>query len=129
MNLFKLGADLTVGLHMGFILFVAFGGFLVLRWPRLGWVHLPAAIWGAGIELGGWICPLTHLEGWLLERSGTTTYEGGFIDHYIVPVLYPPGLTRVHQFVIAGFVITINIVIYELLRRRLRRRRLSSTST
>jgi hypothetical protein len=91
-------ADLTVLLHFGFVLFVVVGGLLVLRWPRLRWMHLPAAVWGVLIEFFGWICPLTPLENHLRDLRGQSGYAGGFIDHYIVSVLYPeadsPGAGR-----------------------------------
>ena len=82
-------ADLVVILHLSFVLFVVFGGLLVLRWPRLAWVHLPAAAWGVAIEFTGGICPLTPLENWLREKAGEIGYADGFTEHYILPVLYP----------------------------------------
>jgi hypothetical protein len=105
-------AELVVALHFGFVLFVVLGGLLVLRRPRLVWVHLPAAVWGALIELGGWVCPLTPLEQWLRARGGGPAYRGGFIEHYILPVLYPPGLTREAQLMLAVLVVAINLAVY-----------------
>src|SRR5512144_911769 len=93
-------ADLVVVIHFAFVLFVVLGAFLVLRWPRLAWVHLPAAVWGVLIEYAGWICPLTPLEHWLRRAAGESGYEGGFVEHYIIPVLYPLGLTRMTQWVL-----------------------------
>ena len=87
-------ADLVVVVHFLFVLFVVLGGLLVLRWPRVAYFHVPAAVWGAAIELGGWICPLTPLENSLRQQAGGTGYSGGFIEHYILPVLYPSALTR-----------------------------------
>lgn len=111
-------ADLVVLFHLGFIAFVVTGGLFAWRWPRLAWVHLPAAAWGALIELGGWICPLTPLENRLRQAGGATAYEGGFIDHYIVPLIYPPGLTRGHQIVLGLLVLGLNAGLYFLLWRR-----------
>jgi hypothetical protein len=94
------------------VLFVVLGGLLVLRWPRAAWLHLPAALWGALIEFTGCICPLTPLEQRLRRAGGDATYSGGFIEHYIVPVLYPTGLTRTTQIVLGAFVIALNLAIY-----------------
>ena len=105
-------ADLVVAIHFAFVLFVVFGGLLVLRWPRLALVHVPAAIWGALIELAGGICPLTPLEQSLRLRAGEQGYSGSFIEHYILPVLYPSGLTRTVQLVLGGLVVAINLGIY-----------------
>jgi hypothetical protein len=115
-------ADLVVLLHFGFILFVAIGGLLVLRWPRLAWVHLPAAVWGALVELMGWTCPLTPLENRLRTAAGDTAYGSGFIDHYIMPIVYPPGLTRRLQIAIGCGAIAANLVIYGIVLYRRNRR-------
>lgn len=88
------------------------GGLLVLRWRWVMWLHLPAAIWGALIEFFGWICPLTPLEKWLRSQGGLGGYEGGFIEHYILPVLYPSGLTRTVQLVLGVVVVGVNLIIY-----------------
>lgn len=109
---FRLLADLIVALHFAFVLFVVLGGFLVWRWRRLMWVHLPAATWGALIEFAGWICPLTPLEWHLRELAGQAGYEGGFVEHYIMPVLYPAGLTSSVQMVLGSLVVIINLVAY-----------------
>jgi hypothetical protein len=106
-------ADLVVLIHSAFVLFVVFGGLMVLRWPRVAFLHLPAAVWGAFIELAGGICPLTPLENWLRAGSGTG-YEGGFVEHYLIPVLYPAGLTRQVQLLLGAFVVAINLTIYAL---------------
>ena len=105
-------ADLVVLLHAAFVLFVAAGGLLVWRWPRLVWVHLPALVWGVGIEWSGAICPLTPLEIWLRERAGQVDYRGDFVDHYVMPILYPVGLTRERQLGLGVAVILLNLVIY-----------------
>lgn len=120
---YRLLADLVLLLHAGFVIFVVFGGFAVLRWPRLAWIHLPAAAWGGLIELAGWICPLTPLENDLRRLAGETGYAGGFIEHYVVPVLYPPGLTRGMQIGLGVVVLALNAAIYGwiLARRSVRR--------
>ncbi len=110
--LYRLGADLTVLLHFGFVLFVVLGGLLVLRWRRLAWAHLPAVAWGAGIEFGGWICPLTHVENHLRRLAGEGGYEGGFVERYLLPVLYPQGLTREVQIGLGVFVLVVNLGVY-----------------
>jgi hypothetical protein len=117
-----LAADFIVLLHLGFILFVAFGGLLVPRWPRLAWVHLPAVAWGALIELAGSIiCPLTPWENALRTAAGESGYAGGFVDHYIVPLVYPPGLTRSMQAALGVLVLAVNGLAYGALVLRLRR--------
>ena len=109
-------------LHLAFVLFVVLGGFLVLRWPRLAWLHLPAAAWGALIEFGGWICPLTPLENRLRRAAGGSGYEGGFLERYVFGLLYPEGLTRRHQLVLGVLVLLLNSAIYGYLTWRRRRR-------
>ncbi|HSA54939.1 MAG TPA: DUF2784 domain-containing protein [Gemmatimonadaceae bacterium] len=115
-------ADATVVAHLAFVLFVTFGGLAVLRWPRLAWLHLPAAIWGVLIEFAGWICPLTPLENALRRQAGEAGYEGGFIEHYVTALLYPAGLTRSMQWILGGGTLLLNLVIYTLVLRRRRRR-------
>ena len=105
-------ADLVLSVHFGFVLFVVLGGLLVLRWPRLAWLHVPAAVWGVLIEYSGWICPLTPLENSLRVRGGAAGYSGGFIEHYIQPVLYPAGLTRSTQIVLGSVALILNLVAY-----------------
>jgi hypothetical protein len=105
-------ADVLVVLHLAFILFVVLGGFLVLKWPRAAWVHLPCATWGMLIEFGGWLCPLTPLENSLRRAAGSNGYAGGFIDHYIAPLVYPPGLDRTLQLGLAAAVVVINLLVY-----------------
>ena len=116
--LVRLTADAVALLHLAFVLFVVFGGLLVWRWPRLAWLHLPAAAWGALIEFAGWMCPLTPLENYLRQVIGQAGYAGGFIDHYLWPLLYPTGLTREWQWVLGGAVIALNGAGYGLLLRR-----------
>ena len=117
-----MGADIIVALHFLFVAFVVLGGLLALRWPRIAWLHVPAVIWGALVEFTGWICPLTPLENRLRRASGESGYQGDFIAHYILPVLYPNGLTRRDQLVLGGVALGINLLIYTLAVMRHRRR-------
>ena len=105
-------ADLVVVIHFAFVLFVVLGGLLVLRWPRLAYLHLPAAAWGVLIEFAGWICPLTPLEQSLRLKAGEQGYSGSFIEHYVLPLLYPSALTRTIQVVLGAIVIAVNLGIY-----------------
>jgi hypothetical protein len=118
-------ADTIVLLHLAFVLLVVLGGLLVLRWPRMAWAHLPAAVWGAAIEFGGWICPLTYLENHLRLLGGGAAYRGGFVDRYILHILYPQGLTRGTQVVLGLVVLAINGYVYSRLAARRRAPRLS----
>ena len=111
-------ADATMLVHFAFIAFVVLGGLLALRWPRIMWVHLPAAAWGVIIELQGWICPLTPLENHFRRRGGEGGYSGGFIERYLEPVIYPPGLSAPTQLVLAAFVVLVNAGVYWLVFRR-----------
>ena len=111
----KLAADFVVLLHLAFILFVVLGGLVVFRWPRFMWLHIPAAAWGAFIELTGRVCPLTPLENRLRIAAGETGYSGGFIEEYLIPVVYPGGLTRWVQISLGVGVVVINLVFYGLL--------------
>lgn len=114
-------ANAVVVLHALFVVFVFAGGFLVWRWPRLAWLHLPAAAWGAVVEFTGWICPLTPLEIWLRTEAGADGYTGGFVQHYVEPILYPPGLTPGVQWILGAAVVGVNLFAYG--RLWLRRRR------
>ena len=116
--LYRLAADLVVLIHLGFILFVVLGGLLVLWRRRWAWIHLPAVVWGTLILLAGWICPLTPLENSLRRANGVAQYSGGFIDHHIVPIIYPPGLTRSCQITLGIGVLAVNLVLYGLVVRR-----------
>jgi len=109
---YKLFAELVVALHVGFIVFVLVGGLLVWRWRRAAWFHLPAAVWGAFIEFSGWTCPLTPLENWLRHWAGEVGYAGGFIEHYLLPVMYPAGFTSGMQVAAGVFVVAVNVAIY-----------------
>ena len=105
-------ADLVVVIHLLFILFVVFGGLLVVYRPRAAWLHLPAAAWGAAIEFGGWLCPLTPVEQQLRHQAGAESYTRSFIEHYLVPVIYPAALTRETQVAIGLVVVALNAAIY-----------------
>jgi uncharacterized membrane protein YhhN len=105
-------ADLVLVVHLLFVLFVVGGGLFALKWPWIAWLHLPAAAWGAAIEFMGWICPLTPLENRLLDRSGESAYEGDFIGHYLVSLLYPNELTRSLQIVLGFLVVLVNAGAY-----------------
>lgn len=118
--LYRMLASGVLVLHAAFILFVLFGGLLALRWRVLPWLHLPAVLWVILIELNGWICPLTPLENRLLEAAGARGYSGGFVEHYLLPLIYPPGLTPGLQALFAAIVAGVNLGVYALLWRRLR---------
>ena len=118
--LYRLLADLVVVLHFAFVLFVVFGGLFALRWPRAAWIHLPAALWGAGIEFIQGICPLTPLENRLRRLGGEAGYSGGFVERYVMAALYPEGLTREVQLVLGGLVILVNVAVYVAVWRRRR---------
>jgi len=109
---FRILADATVAVHVAFVLFVVFGGLIVVRWPRVAWVHLPAAGWGAWVEFAGWVCPVTPLENWLREQGGGTAYTSSFIERYLLPILYPESLSRELQWTLGGMVLAINAVVY-----------------
>jgi uncharacterized protein DUF2784 len=102
----------VVGLHFTFVLFVVLGGLLVLRWPWVAYLHIPAALWGAAIEFGGWVCPLTPLEQWLRRQAGSAGYSGDFVEHYVLSILYPSALTRHIQLLLGCLVLGLNLGIY-----------------
>ena len=116
--LYRLLAGAVVVFHLGFVLFVLLGGLLVWRWRRLAWAHLPALAWGIWIELSGGICPLTPLENELRRLGGEAAYSGDFVGHYLLPVLYPEGLDRGVQAVLAAAVLGVNAAVYGRLLRR-----------
>jgi hypothetical protein len=109
---YRLAADAVLLGHLGFVLFVVLGGFLALRWPKLAWAHVPAAVWGAVVEFTGWICPLTPLEVALRRAAGEAGYTGGFVEHYVLAALYPSGLTRATQLTLGLAVVVLNVAIY-----------------
>ncbi|MCI0749802.1 MAG: DUF2784 domain-containing protein [Nevskiales bacterium] len=109
---YRMLADLVLALHLGFIVFAVTGGLLALRWRWAPLLHLPAAAWAVFIELSGGICPLTPLEIELRRAAGAEGYSGGFIEHYLVPILYPAELSRSIQFVLTGLVVLLNALVY-----------------
>lgn len=112
-------ADVVLVAHLAFVAFVALGGFFVLKWPRVAWFHVPAAAWGVAIEFGGWICPLTPVENRLRELAGEQGYRGDFVARYLLPLIYPDGLTREAQVALGLMALLINGAIYiAVLRRR-----------
>ena len=116
--LYRLAADAVLAAHLAFVLFVVCGGLLVLRTPRLAWLHLPAVAWGAYVELSGSICPLTPLEVTLRRGAGEAGYGGDFIGHYLVSLIYPAGLTRELQMALGAAALLLNLIVYFILWRR-----------
>ncbi|MEQ9400421.1 MAG: DUF2784 domain-containing protein [Longimicrobiales bacterium] len=110
--LYRFLADVTVVVHGLFIVFVVFGGLAVARWPRVAWGHVPCAVWGALIEFAGWICPLTPLENHFRRLAGQEGYPGGFIETYLIPLIYPGALTREIQIALGVGVIVVNVAAY-----------------
>ena len=121
--LYRVLADILVLLHLAFVCFVVLGGLLVLRRRRWAWVHLPVAVWGALVEFMGWVCPLTPLEVRLRILGGESGYTGGFVENYLILLLYPGHLTRGHQVVLGLFVVALNIFFYGLVALRVVRGR------
>jgi len=111
---YSLLADLVLLLHMTFILFVVFGGLLVFWRRGFAWFHVPCAVWGILIEFQGWVCPLTYLENDLRAAANISGYTGGYIDHYLIPLVYPSGLTSETQVLLGLAVLFINAIIYAL---------------
>jgi hypothetical protein len=116
-------ADAVLLLHLAFIVFALAGAALLPRWPGLVWVHLPALAWGAWVEFAQRTCPLTPLENQLRRAAGEQGYDGGFVAHYLVPLIYPEGLTAQTQWILGGCLLAVNAALYL---RWLRRRRLRS---
>ncbi|MHC8361422.1 DUF2784 domain-containing protein [Pseudomonas sp. LS2P72] len=110
--LYRIAADGLVLFHLLFILFVLFGGLLVLKWRPLIWWHLPAAVWGVSVEVFHLICPLTEWENLMRDAAGQTGYSGGFIEHYVWPVIYPAGLTPAIQLGLGSVVLLVNVLVY-----------------
>jgi hypothetical protein len=120
---YRVAADFVLLAHLAFVLFAVLGGLFVLRWPRLAWMHLPVLTWAALVEFAGWICPLTPFEVALREAGGEAGYSGGFIEHYVVALLYPEALTRETQLVLGAALVVLNAVVYGLVLLRVRRTR------
>ncbi len=118
--LYRLLAHLVLAAHLAFILFAVLGGLVALRRPRAAWLHLPVAAWAVLIEYAGWYCPLTDLENLLLHKSGESGYAGGFMEHYLLPLIYPAGLTRPVQLALGTLVLALNLGIYGWLWQRAR---------
>jgi hypothetical protein len=116
-------ADGVLVAHGLFIVWAALGALAVWRWPRLAVLHLPALAWAVWIEASGGVCPLTPLENSLRRAAGQAGYSGGFVDHYLGPIIYPAGLTRQAQWAIAGVLLVVNAALYALLLTRARARR------
>nr|NJM01373.1 DUF2784 domain-containing protein [Desulfobacula sp.] len=108
----SLAADAALLVHLAFILFAAAGGLLVLWRPWIAFLQIPAGAWGAFVEISGKACPLTHLENYFLIRAGRAGYTESFVSRYLMPVVYPPGLTREIQYLLAALVLCLNLAIY-----------------
>jgi len=116
-------ADIVVLIHLVFVLFALFGAVLIIWWRWVIWLHLPSVFWAIWIELTGRICPLTPLENWLRSRGGQGGYRGDFVEYYLMPVLYPVGLTRHIQILLGILVIIINVALYGYIFFQYRRRK------
>jgi len=125
----RLAADGVVVIHLLFVVFVVLGGVLAWRSPVLAWLHVPAALWGAYAELTATVCPLTPLENALRAKAGDEGYAGSFIDHYLIPLLYPVGLTPASQRWLGALVIVINVAVYAVAVVLARRRRVVTQRT
>ena len=110
--MYPLLADLVLIVHLAFVVFVLWGGLLVLKWRWIAWLHLPAAVWGAVVEFTGWICPLTPLENRLREQGGEASYRSDFIAEHLLPLLYPEDLTRDLQLLLGTGVVVLNAAVY-----------------
>ena len=111
----RLLADIILVIHALFIVFVTFGGLFVFRWKKILWIHLPCVLWAILLEFRGWICPLTYLENYLRRTAVTNGYSGDFIAHYLIPIVYPPGLTTSIEMLLGITALVINLVIYNYL--------------
>jgi hypothetical protein len=110
--IYRFLADCVVAFHGAYVVFVVFGALLALKWPRVLWIHAPAAIWGVLIEFAGWVCPLTPVENHLRALAGEAGYSGDFIEHYILRALYPHGLTPTVRYVLGTFALLVNVATY-----------------
>ncbi|MFH1870582.1 MAG: DUF2784 domain-containing protein [Pseudomonadota bacterium] len=118
----RIAADLVVVLHLAFILFVGLGALLSLRWKAAAWLHLPALVWGVTSEFTHGVCPLTPLEQRLRVAAGDGSYSGSFIQHYLLPLIYPAGLDQRFQYALGIVLVIFNLAVYTwvLLRRAAR---------
>jgi uncharacterized membrane protein YhhN len=119
--LYRLLADAVLAAHLAFIVFVVAGGLLALVWRRVAWLHVPMALWGVAIEVVGWTCPLTPLENALRRAAGEQGYAGGFLEHYVFPLIYPGDLSRADQALLGMTLLAFNAAVYLLVWRRARR--------
>ena len=119
--MYELAADLTLIIHFAFILFIIFGALLFFITTKIIFIHIPAFIWGSYIELTNSICPLTYLENWFLHKANLTTYSEGFIQNYLVPIVYPASLTKDLQIYLGIALIVINIVFYAFIFNKLKK--------
>ncbi len=120
--IYRLLADITFVVHLTFIVFVVFGGLLVAFRGRIAWLHVPALVWGILLEWQSWVCPLTPLENWFLRQAGETAYSGGFIERYLIPIIYPDKLDPGMQRVLGASLLLFNVVVYAWVVRRYRLR-------
>ena len=120
--MYELFANLTLIMHLIFILFVIFGGLLFFIFSKIIYIHLPALLWGIYIELTNSVCPLTFLENWFLFKGELTTYSNGFINNYIFPIIYPGSLNNEIQIYLGLSLIVINILIYGLIYKNFKRK-------
>jgi hypothetical protein len=111
-------ADAVLIIHLCFVFFVVLGGLLALRWRWVVWLHLPAAAWGAVVEIAGWMCPLTPLEVAFRRAAGQAVYETSFVERYLLPLVYPSALTRETQTVLGALLVAVNIAVYGAVWRR-----------
>ena len=125
--LYRLAADLALVTHFAFIILVVAGALVAFRYAWFAWIHVPAAFWGVFVELTGRICPLTTVENFFRTRAGQEGYAVSFVEHYIFPVIYPAGLTRDVQLMLAGLVVAVNVIIYATILLRQRTVRQSDT--
>ena len=119
--MYELAVDIVLIIHFLFILFVIFGALLFFVVKKIVFIHIPAIIWGAYIELTNSICPLTYLENWFLHKANLTTYSEGFIQNYLVPIVYPVSLTKDLQIYLGIALIVINIVFYAFIFNKLKK--------
>jgi hypothetical protein len=124
---YRIAADIIMLLHMLFTLFVMFGSLLALYKRWIVWLHIPVVLWGVAIAVIGWICPLTPLENAIRIAAGQEGYSGGFVEHYLITIIYPDGLTRRGQLILAGLIIVVNILLYGFVLRKKRAKKKKSS--